>query len=359
MPDIISLRFGEAVNTALRHALKRWPESLLYGEDVGKPGGVFGVTRRLKREFGDRVFDTPISESAIIGSAVGAAMMGRRPIVEIMWIDFTLVGLDQVINQAANVRYISKGALTAPITIRTQQGATPGSCAQHSQSLEALFTHIPGLRVCIPSTPQDAYDLLLSAVACDDPTLVIEARGLYNGEKQDVQVGGEESLPWPADSFDAALAQLVVNFMSDADAGIAEMRRVVRPGGMVAACTWDYSGGMTMLRTFWDAALSLDSEAPDEARTMRYNDPDALRELWLRAGLEVVENDALVIEASYRDFDDYWGPFTGGVGPAGAYTSSLDPDRREALREECRRRLGDPEGAFTLTAKAWAVKGRA
>lgn len=191
MPDIISLRFGEAINTALRHALKRWPESLLYGEDVGKPGGVFGVTRRLKREFGDRVFDTPISESAIIGSAVGAAMMGRRPIVEIMWIDFTLVGLDQVINQAANVRYISKGALTAPITIRTQQGATPGSCAQHSQSLEALFTHIPGLRVCIPSTPQDAYDLLLSAVACDDPTLVIEARGLYNGEKQDVQVRGE------------------------------------------------------------------------------------------------------------------------------------------------------------------------
>jgi pyruvate/2-oxoglutarate/acetoin dehydrogenase E1 component len=191
MPDTISLRFGEAVNTALRHALKRWPESLLYGEDVGKPGGVFGVTRRLKREFGDRVFDTPISESAIIGSAVGAAMMGRRPIVEIMWIDFTLVGLDQVINQAVNVRYISKGELQAPITIRTQQGATPGSCAQHSQSLEALFTHIPGLRVCIPSTPQDAYDLLLSAVACDDPTLVIEARGLYNGEKQDVEVRGE------------------------------------------------------------------------------------------------------------------------------------------------------------------------
>jgi SAM-dependent methyltransferase len=166
-------------------------------------------------------------------------------------------------------------------------------------------------------------------------------------------------LPWPTDSFDTALAQLVVNFMSDADAGVAEMRRVVRPGGMLAACTWDIADGMTMLRTFWDAALSLDPGTPDEARTMRYNDPDALRELWLRAGLEAVENDALVVEASYRDFDDFWEPFTGGVGPAGAYTSSLEPDRREALREECRRRLGDPGGAFTLSAKAWAVKGRA
>jgi acetoin:2,6-dichlorophenolindophenol oxidoreductase subunit beta len=191
MPETVSLNFGQAVNAALRRALQTWPESLLYGEDVAKPGGVFGVTRKLRREFGERVFDTPISESAIIGSAVGAAMMGRRPIVEIMWIDFTLVGIDQVINQAVNVRYVSRGALAAPLTIRTQQGSTPGSCAQHSQSLEALFTHIPGLRVCLPSTPQDAYDLLLSAVACDDPTLVIEARGLYNGEREEVRIGGD------------------------------------------------------------------------------------------------------------------------------------------------------------------------
>jgi pyruvate/2-oxoglutarate/acetoin dehydrogenase E1 component len=192
MPETTkSLRYGEAVNAALRRSLETWPESLVYGEDVGKPGGVFGVTRRLQRDFGERVFDTPISESAIIGSAVGAAMMGRRPIVEIMWVDFTLVGIDQLINQAANVRYVSRGRSTAPITIRTQQGATPGSCAQHSQSLEALFTHIPGLRVCLPTTAQDAYDLLLSAVACDDPTMVIEARGLYGGEREDVVLHGD------------------------------------------------------------------------------------------------------------------------------------------------------------------------
>jgi SAM-dependent methyltransferase len=196
-------------------------------------------------------------------------------------------------------------------------------------------------------------------VAAVDPSEPFAAATAERVPGADVRTGGAESLPWPADTFDAALAQLVVNFMSDADAGVAEMRRVVRPGGTVAACTWDIAGGMTMLRTFWDAALSLDPETPDEARTMRYNDPDTLRELWLRVGLDAVENDALVIETPYRDFDDYWNPFTGGVGPAGAYTASLDPDRREALREECRRRLGDPDGPFTLNAKAWAVKGRA
>jgi SAM-dependent methyltransferase len=196
-------------------------------------------------------------------------------------------------------------------------------------------------------------------VAAVEPSEPFAAAAAERVPAADVQVGAAESLPWPVDTFDVALSQLVVNFMSDADAGVAEMRRVVRPGGTVASCTWDYSGGMTMLRTFFDAALSLDPETPDEARTMRYIDPDDLRELWLRAGLEGVENDALVVEVSYRDFDDYWEPFTGGVGPAGAYCLSLDPDRRAALREECRRRLGDPDGAFTLSAKAWAVKGRA
>lgn len=191
MPETMQLRYGEAVNAALRRALETMPETLVYGEDVGQPGGVFGVTRRLAKDFGNRVFDTPISENSIIGSAVGAAIMGRRPIVEIMWADFTLVGIDQVINQAANIRYVSNGTMSAPITIRTQQGALPGSCAQHSQNLEALFTHIPGLRVAMPRTAQDAYDLLLSAIACDDPTLVIEARGLYNGEKESVVLGGD------------------------------------------------------------------------------------------------------------------------------------------------------------------------
>ena len=175
----VEMTYIQAVNAALDRELAK-PETLVYGEDVGRAGGIFGATRNLQRTHGEaRVFDTPIAESAILGSAVGAAIMGMRPIVEIMWADFMLVALDQLINQAANVRYITSSQASAPIVVRTQQGATPGSCAQHSQSLEALLTHIPGLRVATPATPQDAYDVLRAAAACDDPCIVIEARGLY------------------------------------------------------------------------------------------------------------------------------------------------------------------------------------
>lgn len=187
----VSLTFGKAVNAALRRALLEMPETILYGEDVAKPGGVFGVTRNLQLEAGEtRVFDTPISETAMLGAAVGAAMTGLRPIVEIMWIDFSLVAMDQIVNQAANVRYVSAGRLTAPLTIRTQQGATPGSCAQHSQNLEAMFAHVPGLRVGVPATAQDAYSMLLAGIRCDDPTLIIENRGLYHAAEQEVVIDG-------------------------------------------------------------------------------------------------------------------------------------------------------------------------
>lgn len=175
-----SMTYIQAVNEALRHELQARPEVLIYGEDVGKAGGIFAATRNLQRMFGaDRVFDTPIAESAILGSAVGAAICGLKPVVEIMWADFLLVALDQIVNQAANIRYVTGGAAAAPIVVRTQQGATPGSCAQHSQSLEALLAHIPGLRVALAASPQDAYDLLRAAIACSDPCIVIESRALY------------------------------------------------------------------------------------------------------------------------------------------------------------------------------------
>jgi acetoin:2,6-dichlorophenolindophenol oxidoreductase subunit beta len=189
MPDTSDMTYASAVNAALTRALTELPETLVFGEDVAAPGGVFGVTKGLRKAFGDRVFDTPISESAILGAAIGSALMGRRPIAEIMWIDFSLVALDQIVNQAANVRYVSRGQATAPLTIRTQQGSAPGACAQHSQSLEAFFAHVPGLRVCMPSNPQDAYDLLLAAVWCDDPVLVIENRTLYHGTRLPVTTG--------------------------------------------------------------------------------------------------------------------------------------------------------------------------
>jgi 2-oxoisovalerate dehydrogenase E1 component len=184
------LTYIKAVTTALRAELAERDDVLVYGEDVGAAGGIFGATRGLQEEFGaGRVFDTPIAESAILGSAVGAAMAGLRPVVEIMWADFMLVALDQLVNQAANVRYVSGSELTAPIVVRTQQGTTPGSCAQHSQSLEALLAHVPGLRLGLPATPADAYAMLRAAIADPDPVVIVEARGLYQ-TKGVVPVGG-------------------------------------------------------------------------------------------------------------------------------------------------------------------------
>lgn len=185
------LTYQRAVNKALDAELTNRPEVLVYGEDVGFAGGIFGVSRGLQKTHGSsRVFDTPISESAILGSAVGAAMEGMRPIVEIMWADFLLVALDQLVNQAANVRYSTRSVLHAPLVVRTQQGATAGSCAQHDQSLEALLVHIPGLRVGLPSTPADAYAMTRAAVADDDPVILIEARELYQ-MKGDVHLDAE------------------------------------------------------------------------------------------------------------------------------------------------------------------------
>lgn len=175
-----SLTIAAALNEALRRELAENPEVVLFGEDIAIPGGVFGVTRRLHSEFGsERVFDTPIAESAILGAALGAAQEGLRPVVEVMYSDFLLVALDQLVNQAANVRYLHSGQRSAPLVVRCQQGATPGSCAQHSQSLEALLAHIPGLKVGMASNPHDAYAMLRAAVHDPDPVIVIESRALY------------------------------------------------------------------------------------------------------------------------------------------------------------------------------------
>ena len=181
----VTWTYQQAVNEALRAELSARPEVIVFGEDVGHAGGIFGCTRNLQREFGDtRVFDTPIAEAAILGTAVGAALGGLRPVAEIMWMDFILVALDQLINQAANIRYVTRGKTSAPLVVRVQQGATPGSCAQHSQSLEAFLAHVPGLKVGIPSTPQDAYDMLRAAIADPDPCVIIESRALYQGKAE-------------------------------------------------------------------------------------------------------------------------------------------------------------------------------
>jgi SAM-dependent methyltransferase len=171
----------------------------------------------------------------------------------------------------------------------------------------------------------------------------------------DLRAAGAERLPFPDGAFDVAMSQLVVNFMSDPEAGVAEMRRVARR--TVTSCTWDYAGGMTMLRAFWDAALEIDPDAPDEGRTMRFCAPDELAALWRGAGLQDVETAELVVDAGYDDFEDYWEPFTTGLAPSGGFCASLDDDARAALREACFRRLGAPAGPFSLSARAWLVRG--
>jgi ubiquinone/menaquinone biosynthesis C-methylase UbiE len=175
-----------------------------------------------------------------------------------------------------------------------------------------------------------------------------------------IEVGSAETLPFADGEFDATLSQLVVNFLSDPEQGLREMSRVTRPGGVVAGCVWDYGGEMTMLRTFWDVAAALDPEraAPVmESHTMRFATPDELAELWRNSGLDAVEVSPIVVEAAYEDFDDLWAPFPTGVGPAGAYAASLELGAQARLREEFARRLGSPEGAFTLSARAWCATG--
>jgi SAM-dependent methyltransferase len=194
-------------------------------------------------------------------------------------------------------------------------------------------------------------------VSAADPSQPFVAACAARVPGADVRQAEAEALPWPDETFDAALAQLVVNFMRDPDAGVAEMRRVVRRDGIVAACTWDYGGEMRMLRAFWDAARAVDADAPDEGRAMRFRTSEELDELWRRVGLVTVETAPLVVEAAYADFDDLWEPLTLGVGPAGAYCSALEPTRREELRDELFARLGSPEGPFKLGARAWAVRG--
>lgn len=174
------LTLSQAVNEALAEELRRDPTVFVLGEDVAEAGTPFKVLAGLVEEFGaERVLDTPISEPGITGLALGAAMTGMRPVVDIMFGDFLTLIMDQVVNQAAKAHYMSGGSLKAPLTVRTTLGATRRSAAQHSQSLHAWVAHIPGLKVCVPSTPYDAKGLLKSAIRDDNPVVVFEDKMMY------------------------------------------------------------------------------------------------------------------------------------------------------------------------------------
>jgi SAM-dependent methyltransferase len=227
----------------------------------------------------------------------------------------------------------------------------------------------PGMRVldvgCGPGALTRALHDRVGAngrVAAVEPSEGFAAACRERVPAADVRVASAEALPFPDGSFDAALSQLVVNFMADAEAGVREMARVTGPGGVVAACVWDYAGGMTLLRAFWDAAREVDLESAsraDEGVAMPWCREGDLQVLWRTAGLRDVRGATLDVEAAYDDFHDLWSPLPAGVGPAGAWCASLDPERQAVLKDTLRRRLDVGDGPFTLPARAWAVTGRA
>lgn len=183
LPATRQITYSMALNEALREEMQRDPYVFVMGEDVaiwGNKGGVYGVTQGLCEQFGaERVRDTPISEEGIVGTAVGAAVTGMRPVAEIMYVDFMALALDPLVNQGAKLRYMFGGKARVPVVIRTQEGAGRGMAAQHSQSLEAWFMHIPGIKVCVPSQAADAKGLLKTAIRDDNPVMFLEHKMLY------------------------------------------------------------------------------------------------------------------------------------------------------------------------------------
>jgi pyruvate/2-oxoglutarate/acetoin dehydrogenase E1 component len=177
------ISYRDAIREALREEMSRDASVFLLGEDIGKHGGAFGVTRTLWEQFGpERVRNTPISENTIVGAATGAALVGMRPVIEIMFVDFSGLAMDQICNQAAKLRFMTGGQCKVPWVLRMPQGGGAGksTAAQHSQSLEVWYAHIPGLKVVLPSTPYDAKGLLKAAIRDDNPVIYLEHKFLYS-----------------------------------------------------------------------------------------------------------------------------------------------------------------------------------
>jgi pyruvate dehydrogenase E1 component beta subunit len=234
--------YREAIRCALREALLRNPRVFLMGEDVGKYGGSYAVSKGLLAEFGpERIRDTPLAESTFVGAGIGAALGGMRPIVEVMTVNFSLLALDQIVNNAATIRHMSGGQFSVPLVIRMATGAGRQLAAQHAHSLEGWYAHIPGIRILAPATLEDARGMLPTALTCPDPVLIFEHQTLYNME--------------------GPLAD---------DAGAVDIDRaaVRRPGKDVSLITYGGTLGKTLDAATTLAAEGIDAEVID-LRTLR------------------------------------------------------------------------------------------
>jgi SAM-dependent methyltransferase len=240
---------------------------------------------------------------------------------------------------------------------------------RYSRSLAPLFADAAGVALgqvaldvgCGPGalTGELVERLGADAVSAFDPSppFVAECAARHPGVR--VRQGRAEAIPFGDASFDCALAQLVLHFVTEPALAAGELRRVLRPGGVAAGCVWDFAEGMQMLRLFWDAALAVDPQAPDEARTLRFGGTGQIAELLSDAGFEDVRETTLDVECVYTDFEELWSSFLMGIGPAGSYCVGLGEAQRSAVRKELDGRLGSPSGTFTLTARARCASGRA
>ena len=262
MPEIT---YAQALKDAMSEEMRRDERVFLLGEDVGPYGGAFGVTRGMIEEFGpERVRDTPISEAAITGAAVGAAMTGMRPIVEIMFSDFITIAMDQLVNQAAKARYQFGGQVSVPMVLRAPEGSGTGAAAQHSQSVEAWVLNVPGLKVAAPSTPADAKGLLKSSIRDDNPVVFLEQKLLYR-TKGDVP-DGEHLVPL----------------------GVADVKR---PGKDLTVITYGRMVGRCLEAAGRLAGEGVEAEVID-LRTLRPLDTATLIASARRTGLVLIVHEA-------------------------------------------------------------------
>ncbi|MDQ3738113.1 MAG: class I SAM-dependent methyltransferase [Actinomycetota bacterium] len=253
-------------------------------------------------------------------------------------------------------------------TFQTSGAAYDAFMGRYSRPLAAVFADFAGIArrrsaLDVGCGPGALTRVLVdrlgaSAVSACDPSAPFVADCAAACPGVDVRLGRAEAIPFDDAGVDVALAQLVLHFVSDPTAAARELRRVVRPGGTVAACVWDFDGGMEMLRHFWDAALTVEPAAPDEASVMRFGRPGEIVELFDAAGLEALTETTLAVRVAYGDFDELWSGFLAGIGPAGTCCVALDDERRADVRQELFRRVGSPTADFELTAIARGASGR-
>jgi 2-oxoisovalerate dehydrogenase E1 component len=292
-----TVRYMDAIREGIASEMRTDPTVCVLGIDVGSSGGIFAVSRGLYEEFGaERIRDTPISEAAFVGAAVGAAATGLKPVVELMFMDFLGVCFDALLNQAAKLRYMTGGLLEFPLVVRTQIGAGQSSGAQHSQSLEAMVAHVPGLKVVMPATVEDAYDLMRASIRDRSPVVYIENRRLY---------GRRGSLP-PADEEPLPIGRA----------------RVVRAGGDITIVAWSRMVEVSLAAAEALAAEGVEAEVID-LRSIVPMDVETIVASVMRTGWAVVVHEAVVpfgvgAEVAARITEETFGRLQAPVARVGA-----------------------------------------